>query len=142
MTLLPILLVALVLVFAIVRPRGLPEIVIAGPAAVVVLLTGVVTLDEARDELASMAPTVVFLVAVLVVQPGTADAWRGIFANGFMKFVTFLFFLSLFYHAWIGIRDLWMDYIKPTGVRLSLHVLTIAVLIGYAGWASKILWSL
>jgi len=56
--------------------------------------------------------------------------------------VTFLFFLSLFYHAWIGIRDLWMDYIKPTGVRLSLHVLTIAVLIGYAGWASKILWSL
>ena len=53
-----------------------------------------------------------------------------------------LFFLSLFYHAWIGIRDLWMDYIKPTGVRLSLHVLTIAVLIGYAGWASKILWSL
>ena len=67
MTLLPILLVAAVLVFAIVRPRGLPEIVIAGPAAVVVLLTGVVTLDEARDELASMAPTVVFLVAVLVL---------------------------------------------------------------------------
>ena len=67
MTLLPILLVALVLVFAIVRPRGLPEIVIAGPAAVVVLLTGVVTLDEAREELTSMAPTVVFLVAVLVL---------------------------------------------------------------------------
>ncbi|MGK2241046.1 MAG: arsenical pump membrane protein [Rhodococcus sp. (in: high G+C Gram-positive bacteria)] len=67
MTLLPILLVAAVLVFAIVRPRGLPEIVIAGPAAVVVLLTGVVTLDEAREELTSMAPTVVFLVAVLVL---------------------------------------------------------------------------
>jgi arsenical pump membrane protein len=66
-TLLPILLVAAVLVFAIVRPRGLPEIVIAGPAAVVVLLTGVVTLDEAREELTSMAPTVVFLVAVLVL---------------------------------------------------------------------------
>ena len=86
--------------------------------------------------------TVIFLVALVLVQPATADAWRGLFANGFMKFVTFLFFLSLFYHAWIGIRDLWMDYIKPTGVRLSLHVLTIAVLIGYAGWASKILWSL
>lgn len=67
MTLLPILLVALVLVFAIVRPRELPEIVIAGPAAVVVLLTGVVTLYEAREELTSMAPTVVFLVAVLVL---------------------------------------------------------------------------
>ncbi|MFD4783412.1 SLC13 family permease [Rhodococcus qingshengii] len=67
MTLLPILLVAAVLVFAIVRPRGLPEITVAGPAAVIVLLTGVVTLEEAREELKSMAPTVVFLVAVLVL---------------------------------------------------------------------------
>ncbi|MFD9682189.1 SLC13 family permease [Rhodococcus sp. NPDC059969] len=67
MTLLPILLVAAVLIFAIVRPRGLPEITVAGPAAVIVLLTGVVTIDEAREELTSMAPTVVFLVAVLVL---------------------------------------------------------------------------
>ncbi|MFE5875290.1 SLC13 family permease [Rhodococcus sp. NPDC056506] len=67
MTLLPILLVAAVLIFAIVRPRGLPEITVAGPAAVIVLLTGVVTIDEAREELTSMAPTVVFLLAVLVM---------------------------------------------------------------------------
>ena len=59
-----------------------------------------------------------------------------------MKFITFLFFLSLFFHAWVGIRDIWMDYVKPTSVRLTLHVLTLLALIGYAGWAAQILWRL
>lgn len=30
-----------------------------------------------------------------------------------MKLLTFLAFLSLTYHAWIGVRDIWMDYVKP-----------------------------
>lgn len=86
--------------------------------------------------------TAVILVAILIVRPGNFEAWRAIFANGFIKFATFLFFLSLFYHAWVGIRDLWMDYIKCTGVRLILHVLTILALVGYSGWAAAILWRL
>jgi succinate dehydrogenase / fumarate reductase membrane anchor subunit len=56
--------------------------------------------------------------------------------------VTFLFFVSLFYHAWIGIRDIWMDYVKPTGLRLTLHVVTLTALVGYAAWAAAILWRL
>ena len=84
--------------------------------------------------------TVIFLVAILAVQPGTVDAWRGIFANGFMKFVTFLFFLSLFYHAWIGVRDIWMDYVKPVGIRLGLQVITVLWLVGCAAYAIQILW--
>lgn len=67
MSLLPILLVVLVLAFAIVRPYGLPEIVVAAPAAVLVLWTGIVPLHVAGDEVRRMAPTVVFLVAVLVL---------------------------------------------------------------------------
>ena len=47
-----------------------------------------------------------------------------------------------FYHAWIGVRDIWMDYVKPTGLRLTLHVLTIVALVGYTGWAAAILWRL
>jgi succinate dehydrogenase / fumarate reductase membrane anchor subunit len=86
--------------------------------------------------------TVIFAVAALATCPTTFEAWRGLFANGFMKFATFLFFLALFYHAWIGIRDIWMDYVKPTGLRLTLHVVTIAALVGYAGWAAQILWRL
>jgi succinate dehydrogenase / fumarate reductase membrane anchor subunit len=56
--------------------------------------------------------------------------------------MTFLFFISLFYHVWIGMRDIWMDYVKPDGLRLVLEIATIAALVGYAGWAMKILWRL
>ena len=84
--------------------------------------------------------TVIFFVVVLAVGPKSFDSWRGIFANGFMKFASFLFFLSLFYHAWVGVRDIWMDYIKPAGLRLLLMIATAAVLVGYTGWAVQILW--
>lgn len=86
--------------------------------------------------------TALIVAVILVVQPGDFETWRGIFSHGFIKFASFLFAVSLFYHAWIGVRDLWMDYIKPTGLRLTLHVLTILALVGYAGWAAAILWRL
>ena len=53
-----------------------------------------------------------------------------------MKIVTLVALLALFYHAWIGVRDIWMDYVKPTWVRLSLQTLTVfvaAVLRGMVG---------
>ena len=90
-----------------------------------------------------MAVYSVLIVAVLlIVRPGTFEAWHGIFANGVIKFLTFLFFVSLFYHAWIGVRDIWMDYVKPVGLRLTLHVLTVTALVGYTAWAAAILWRL
>ena len=48
------------------------------------------------------------------------------------------FLLCLFYHAWVGMRDIWMDYIKPTGVRLVLQVGTIVWLVACGMWALKI----
>ena len=58
-----------------------------------------------------------------------------------MKLATFLFLVSLFLHAWIGMRDILMDYIKPTGVRLGLRDRSAVALVAYAGWALQILWS-
>ena len=86
--------------------------------------------------------TLILLVILGALAPSTFEAWRAIFANGFMQFMTFLFFISLFYHVWIGVRDIWMDYVKPDGLRLVLMIATIAALVGYAGWAAKILWRL
>ena len=86
--------------------------------------------------------TVVIAAVMIIAQPSTFEAWKEIFANGVIKFLTFLFFVSLFYHAWIGVRDIWMDYVKPTGLRLTLHVLTATALVGYTAWAAAILWRL
>jgi succinate dehydrogenase / fumarate reductase membrane anchor subunit len=38
------------------------------------------------------------------------------------------------------VRDIYMDYVKPTGARLVLQVATVVALVGYALWAVIILW--
>src|SRR5258708_7476241 len=86
--------------------------------------------------------TVVFAGILLISPPQHYGEWRALFENQSMRIVTFLFFLSLFWHSWIGVRGILMDYIKPTSVRLGLEVLAAALLVGYAGWAIQILWSL
>ena len=85
--------------------------------------------------------TVIFAVGALLLPDSSYESWRGLFSGGFMQFATFLFFVSLFFHAWVGVRDIFMDYIKPTGLRLFLQVCTIVVLVAYALWAVNILWS-
>ena len=59
-----------------------------------------------------------------------------------MKLATLLCLLSLYFHAWVGMRNIFMDYVKHGGVRLALYVLVIAALIAYAGWSVQILWSI
>ena len=70
------------------------------------------------------------------------EKWAGIFSSQWMKALTFSIILAMLLHVWIGMRDIWMDYIKPVSVRLSLHVLSIVWLVGCAGWAVQVLWRL
>jgi succinate dehydrogenase / fumarate reductase membrane anchor subunit len=84
--------------------------------------------------------TLILLVSLMAGPPLSYGTWAGLFAGAWMKVATLLALLALIYHAWIGTRDIYMDYIKPTGVRLVLQVLTIVVLVGYACWAVIILW--
>jgi succinate dehydrogenase / fumarate reductase, membrane anchor subunit len=84
--------------------------------------------------------TLVFLVIYLMSPKLDYGTWAAIFAPAWMKVLTVMTLLSLGYHAWIGLRDIYMDYIKPTSVRLFLEVLTILALVGYGIWAIAILW--
>jgi len=84
--------------------------------------------------------TLILLVSFLTASDFGYEGWAGMFARQWFKIATFVTFLSLFYHAWVGMRDIWMDYVKPVGIRLALQVVTIAWLIGCAGWAAQILW--
>src|SRR5437762_3664455 len=63
--------------------------------------------------------------------------WKALFAQGWMRFATFLLVASVLIHAWIGMRNVWMDYVKHTGVRLTLQVATILWLVGCGGWAMQ-----
>ena len=84
--------------------------------------------------------TAALLVIALWIGGFDYPAWRALFAHGAWKIATFVFMLALCWHAWIGVRDIWMDYVKPVGVRLTLEVLTLLVLVAYAGWTIQILW--
>jgi succinate dehydrogenase / fumarate reductase membrane anchor subunit len=86
--------------------------------------------------------TLVLLLQVIFGGPLGYDAWSGIFAAQWMKVLTFIVVVALAYHAWVGMRDVWMDYIKPVGLRLVAQVATIAWLVGCAGWAVQVLWRL
>ena len=91
-----------------------------------------------------MALFTIALLAQVLLTSGEIgyDKWSGIFAQQWMKFLTFTVIVSLLYHAWVGVRDIWMDYIKPVGLRLALQVFTLVWLVGCAGWAVQVLWRL
>ena len=86
--------------------------------------------------------TLVLLVQVLMPGPLGYDKWAGIFAAQWMKVLSFVVFIALAWHAWVGMRDILMDYVKPVGMRLVLQVATIGWLVGCAGWAVQVIWRL
>ena len=100
-----------------------------------------------RDWLAQRITAAIMAIYTLIIAvvliggfPVNYAVWRDLFSQGWMRVATLLFAASLAWHAWVGIRDVLMDYVKPTGVRLTLQVLTLLTIAGYVGWTVQILW--
>ncbi|MEW6561752.1 MAG: succinate dehydrogenase, hydrophobic membrane anchor protein [Pseudomonadota bacterium] len=90
-----------------------------------------------------MAVYTLFIAAFLVRHPHPGyDQWTGLFSSNIVRSFSLLFLLSLYYHAWIGVRDIVMDYIKPPFVRLAIHVAVVLALLLYAIWSVQILWGM
>jgi succinate dehydrogenase / fumarate reductase, membrane anchor subunit len=85
--------------------------------------------------------TVILLVSFLTGQNFTYEGWAGLLARQWFKLFTMVTFFGLFYHVWVGIRDIWMDYVKPVGIRLTLQIATVLWLLACAAWTVQILWS-
>jgi succinate dehydrogenase / fumarate reductase, membrane anchor subunit len=83
---------------------------------------------------------IVLAVCVLSARPIDYDAWARIFVPIGMKIATLIAFVALAYHAWIGMRDIWMDYVRPAGIRMALQLATILWLAACLVWATQILW--
>lgn len=84
--------------------------------------------------------SVIFVVMLLRLPQFDFAHWKAMWSAPWMRYATLLFLLSLFVHAWIGMRNIFMDYIKNTGVRLALYSLVILSLVAYGAWAVQILW--
>jgi succinate dehydrogenase / fumarate reductase membrane anchor subunit len=83
-------------------------------------------------------------IVIQVLLPGEMgyEKWAGIFSRQWMKALSFAIIVALVLHAWVGMRDILMDYVKPIVVRLLLEVFTIVWLVACAGWAIQVLWRL
>ncbi|MEY4738341.1 MAG: hypothetical protein RL302_2660 [Pseudomonadota bacterium] len=97
-----------------------------------------------RVTAALMALFTLVVLAQVIFSKGPIgyDKWAGIFSAQWMKALTFTIIIAMLYHVWVGLRDIWMDYIKPVGLRLSLQVFSIVWLVSCAGWAIQVLWRL
>lgn len=88
-----------------------------------------------------MAGYTLFVVGCMVAgRPASYADLKAMFADGFIRVFTMLFFVALLYHAWVGMRDILMDYVKAAGLRLALQVGVGVSLLAYLIWSASILW--
>jgi len=84
---------------------------------------------------------VLLLVLFLAGSDFSYAGWAGLFAHQWFKLATFSVIVCLLYHAWVGVRDVWMDYVTHSVfLRLVFQVATILWLVACAGYAAQILW--
>lgn len=101
-----------------------------------------------KDWIVQRATAVIMLVYTaalllfLLAMPSGYEGWKLLFGQTWVKVLTQTTLLALFMHAWVGIRDLWMDYIKPVGVRLTMHTLTAVWLVSCFIYSLKVVWGL
>jgi succinate dehydrogenase / fumarate reductase, membrane anchor subunit len=84
--------------------------------------------------------SVILLVVLVGAPPYNYTVWRDLFTQGWMRVATLLFAASFAWHAWVGVRDILMDYVKPAGVRLSLQIVVLLTIAAYLAWTIQILW--
>ena len=68
--------------------------------------------------------------------------WKELFRYPLFRILALLFFLSVYYHAWIGIKDVLMDYVKPAGVRVTMQVTVLLFLLACSIWSVTIIWGI
>lgn len=74
-------------------------------------------------------------------RPSSHAELVAMFADGFIRVFTMLFFVALLYHAWVGMRDILMDYVKAAGLRLALEAAVGLALVVYLIWSASILFA-
>jgi len=84
--------------------------------------------------------TALILSAVAGLPEMDYGQWKALWQTPLVRYATVLFVASLLLHAWIGVRNIFMDYIKVAALRLTLYVLVIGTLLWYAVWSVQILW--
>ena len=90
-----------------------------------------------------MSLYIVLIVLLLVAfQPAGFEDWHALLSPVWFRLVTLVFFVSLIIHAWLGVSDVFKDYIFNLKLRAYLQTVVDILLVIYLIWASLILWNI
>ena len=84
---------------------------------------------------------VVFLIVFALCGPMGYETWHGLFVPKVMKLGTLLFVAALLVHAWIGLREIFIDYVHFLVPRLALYLAFGSLYVASLVWTVDILWS-
>ena len=76
---------------------------------------------------------------LLLAPPADAAAWRAWVAQPAVNAAFGLALAALLLHAWVGVRDVALDYVHPPALRLALLALVLGALAACAWWGLRIL---
>ena len=57
---------------------------------------------------------------IVINVPVNYASWYALFSHPLMIITTVIFYLSILIHAWVGVRDIMVAYVKPSSVRFIL----------------------
>ena len=75
----------------------------------------------------------------LLDRPRSYEAWRLAIASPGLALATAVFIVALLAHAWVGLRDVILDYIPSTAPRLVALALLAGALLALGAWVMAIL---
>ena len=89
----------------------------------------------------------VYLLLFILIMPtsifylelNTYNAWHAFILSPLVAISWILFFVSLLAHAWVGIRDVVVDYVHPFAIRLIILSLLAFYLIAMMIWVLRFL---
>jgi len=84
----------------------------------------------------------VFLARAWLAGPLDYLVWRGLFEPVAVKVAVLLFVAALLAHAWIGLREILIDYLHALVPRLALYFLFATLYLGCLAWSVDILWAM
>jgi succinate dehydrogenase / fumarate reductase membrane anchor subunit len=82
---------------------------------------------------------VFFIGRFLVAPPHDFESWRGWVAQPAVAIAILAAFAALLFHAWVGLRDVMLDYVKPVALRAPALALVAGALIGIGLWMLRVL---
>ncbi len=81
----------------------------------------------------------VAVIYLLLVPVPNYLQWKAWLAGIAVRVALSLFFASALVHAWVGLRSIYMDYLKPLWLRVTVTAVTLVILLALGLWTGHIL---